>query len=77
MVILLISQGKNRPKYTVHVMNGLRNNFQNHSRVHEQDSVFQIRIHVFFGLPDPDPLVRDIDPDPALDPEPSIIMQKL
>jgi hypothetical protein len=36
------------------------------------------RIHVFFGLPDPDPdpLVRDMDPDPALDPDPSIIMQK-
>ncbi len=41
-------------------------------------SVF--RIHVFFGLPDPDPdpLVRGMDPDPALDPDPgpSIIMQK-
>jgi hypothetical protein len=46
------------------------------------------RIHVFFGLPDPDPLVRGIDPDPALDPaldpdpalapdpDPSIIVQK-
>ncbi len=32
------------------------------------------RIHMFLGLPDPDPLVRGIDPDPALDP--SIIMQK-
>jgi hypothetical protein len=45
-------------------------------------SVFRIRIHrihVFFGLPDPDPLVRgmDPDPDPALDPDPFIIMQKL
>ena len=32
-----------------------------------------------FGLPDPDPLVRGVDPDPALDPDPdpSIIMQKL
>jgi hypothetical protein len=32
---------------------------------------------VFFGLPDPDPLVRGMDPDPALnpDPDPSIIMQ--
>jgi hypothetical protein len=41
---------------------------------------FQIRIHMFLGLPDPepDPLVRGIDPDPALDPDldPSIIMQK-
>jgi hypothetical protein len=26
--------------------------------------------------PDPDPLVRCMDPDPALDPDPSIIMQK-
>jgi hypothetical protein len=34
------------------------------------------RIHVFFVLPDP--LVRGMDPDPALDkdPDPSIIMQK-
>jgi hypothetical protein len=39
-----------------------------------QIPVFRIRIHVFFGLPDPDPLVKGIDPDPALDP--SIIMQK-
>jgi hypothetical protein len=28
------------------------------------------------GLPDPDPLVGGMDPDPALDPDPSIIMQK-
>ncbi len=30
------------------------------------------RIHVFLGLPDPDldPLVRGMDPDPALDPDP-------
>jgi hypothetical protein len=34
------------------------------------------RIHLFFDLPDPDPQVRGIDPDPALDPDPSIIMQK-
>ncbi len=38
------------------------------------------RIHMFLGLPDPDPLVRGIDPDldPALDPnpDPSFIMQK-
>ncbi len=44
-------------------------------------AVFRIhRIHVFLGLPDPnpDPLVRgmDPDPDPALDPDPSIIKQK-
>jgi hypothetical protein len=30
---------------------------------------------MFVGLPDPDPLVRGMDPDPALDPDPSIIMQ--
>ncbi len=32
-----------------------------------------------FGLPDPDPdpLVRGMDPDPALDPDSSISMQKL
>jgi hypothetical protein len=29
------------------------------------------RIHMFLGLPDPDPLVRGMDPDP----DPSIIMQ--
>ncbi len=37
------------------------------------------RIYVFLGLPDPDPLVRgmDPDPDPTLDPgpDPSIIKQ--
>jgi hypothetical protein len=49
----------------------------------EIESVLRIRIHrihVFLGLldPDPDPLVTgmDPDPDPALDPDPSIIMQK-
>jgi hypothetical protein len=30
---------------------------------------------MFLGLPDPDPLVRCMDPDP--DPDPSIIMQNL
>jgi hypothetical protein len=40
--------------------------------------IHRIRIHVFFGLrdPDPDPLVRGMDPDPALDPDPFFIMQK-
>ncbi len=38
--------------------------------------VFRIRIHMFLGLPDPDLLVRGMDPDPATDPDPSIIMQK-
>ncbi len=33
-------------------------------------AVLRIRIHMFLGLPDPDPLVRGMDPDP------SIIMQK-
>jgi hypothetical protein len=34
---------------------------------------------MFLGLldPDPDPQVRGMDPDPALDPDPSIIMQKI
>jgi hypothetical protein len=31
---------------------------------------------MFLGLPDPDPLVRDMDPDPAQDLDPSIIKQK-
>jgi hypothetical protein len=33
---------------------------------------------MFLGLPDADPLVRGMDPDPgpALDPDPSIIIQK-
>jgi hypothetical protein len=33
---------------------------------------------MFLGLSDPDPLARgmDPDPDPALDPDPSIIMKK-
>jgi hypothetical protein len=30
-----------------------------------------------FGLPDPDPLVRGVDPALDPDPDPSIIMQKL
>ncbi len=37
------------------------------------DAVLRIRrIHIIFGLPDPVPLVRDMDPDP----DPSIIKQK-
>jgi hypothetical protein len=37
-----------------------------------------LRIHMFLGLQAPDPLVRGMDPDPALDPgpDPSIIMQR-
>ncbi len=42
-------------------------------------AVLRIRIHMFLGLLDPDPIVRGMDPDsdPALDPDldPSIIMQ--
>ncbi len=36
------------------------------------------RIHVFLGIldPDPDPLVRGMDPDPVLDLDPSNIKQK-
>jgi hypothetical protein len=36
------------------------------------------RIHVFLGLlePDPDPLVRGLDPDPNPDLDPSNIKQK-
>jgi hypothetical protein len=33
-----------------------------------------LRLHMFLGLLDPDPLVRGMDPDP--DPDPSIIKQK-
>jgi hypothetical protein len=35
------------------------------------------RVHVFLSLPDPDPLVRGMNPDPALDPDtdPSISKQ--
>jgi hypothetical protein len=38
------------------------------------EAVLRIRIHIFLGLPDPDSLVRGIDPAP--DPDPSSIMQK-
>jgi hypothetical protein len=43
-------------------------------------AVLRIRIHMFLGLLDPDPLVRgmhlDLDPAPDLDPDASIIKQK-
>jgi hypothetical protein len=29
-------------------------------------AVFRIRIHMFLGLPDLDPLVRGMDPDPSI-----------
>jgi hypothetical protein len=35
----------------------------------------RIRLHMFLGLPDPDPLVGGMDPDPA--PDPSIINAKI
>ncbi len=34
-------------------------------------SGIRIRIPLFLGLPDPDPLVRGMDPAPNLDPDPS------
>jgi hypothetical protein len=36
--------------------------------------MLRIRIRMFLGLPDPDPLVKGMDPGPGLDP--SIIKQK-
>jgi hypothetical protein len=47
----------------------------------EQAAVLQIQIHMFLGLldPDPDPLVRGMDPESdhlAPDPDPSITKQK-
>ncbi len=47
-----------------------------HQQQQQQQQQAVFRIHVFFGLPDSDPLVRSMDPDPALNPDPSIIMQK-
>jgi hypothetical protein len=34
--------------------------------------VLGIRIRMFFGLPDPDPLVRGTDPNPDSAPDPSL-----
>jgi hypothetical protein len=41
---------------------GVCNNYQ------WMKAVFRIRlrIHMFLGLPDPDPLVRSMDPDPSI-----------
>ncbi len=50
-----------------------RNCYETHLSINQ---CFRIRIHriqMFLGLPDPDPLVRGMDPDPALDPDPSFI----
>jgi hypothetical protein len=44
-------------------------------KMYLQKAVFRIRInriHMFLGLPDPNPFVRGMDPDP----DPSVIMQK-
>jgi hypothetical protein len=38
-----------------------------------KEPVLRIRIHMFLGLLDPDPLVRGMDPDP----DPSIIKLKV
>jgi hypothetical protein len=46
------------------------------SQIQKQQQKRANKSHMFFGLPDPDPLVRGMDLDPALDPDPSIIMQK-
>ncbi len=32
----------------------------------DTENASRIRIHMFLGLPDPDPLVRGMDPDPDL-----------
>ena len=50
-------------------------------REFQRDAVLRIRIrihriHIFLGLPDSDPLVSCMDPDPAPDSNPSIIQQK-
>ncbi len=54
----------------LHSQGGIKAVFRIRIRIH--------RIQVNFGLSGPDPLVRGMDPDPALvpDPDPSIIMQK-
>jgi hypothetical protein len=60
---------------------GIRGAFHKGTLVSGVQAVFRIRIriririhriHVFFGLPDPDALIGGMDPDP----DPSIIMQK-
>jgi hypothetical protein len=46
--------------------------FDNQTLKTMQLPVLRIRIHMFLGLLDPDPLVRGMDPDP----DPSIAKQK-
>ncbi len=53
--------------------------YSRNMRIHTTQylAVFRIRIHrihMFFGLPAPDPLVRGMNPDQAIDP--STIKQK-
>ncbi len=50
----------------------LRSEYASKALSSAQDAVLRIRIrnHMFLGLPNPDPLVRGMDPDPSL------IMQK-
>jgi hypothetical protein len=66
---------------------GIRGTFHKGVLVSGVQAVFRIRIririrvhrtYVFFGLPDADALIRAMDPDPALDPDPdpAIIKQK-
>jgi hypothetical protein len=55
--------------WSTYYYKGLRSQVVLRIRIH--------RIHVFLGLLDPDPLVRRMDPDPAPDPVPSIIKQKI
>jgi hypothetical protein len=55
----------------------VRNLLEVFSREYTHKAVLRIRIHMFLGLLDPDPVVGSMDPDPALDPvpDPSIIKQ--
>jgi hypothetical protein len=39
-------------------------------------AALRIRIRMFLGLPDPDPIVRGTAPDPEVDPDPPIMKQK-
>jgi hypothetical protein len=41
-----------------------KNNFFAELGIHFWCAVLRIRIHMFLGLPDPDPLVRGMDPVP-------------
>jgi hypothetical protein len=81
-LIALIFAGSRHPSYSTKIfLGGVPWDINEDSLMQVRDgqklAVLRIRIHrihMFLGLPDPDPLVRGIDPDP--DPDPSIIMQK-